>query len=144
MPSDKFWSANETFVFTPSKNYTIADYKQFFDDINFPTGYEYRKNTEHLTTNMIAPEVETHCLYGVGIKTPERFVFKKQKDFPDTQPAVIYGDGDGTVNLISMLGYRKWIGQSKPLYFKEIPGAEHVQILKSQAVIDYILKLFLN
>ncbi len=145
MPTDQFWGPEEVILSTPNRNYTVNDYEDLFNDVGFPTGYQYRKNTEKLTYDLVPPHVETHCLYGVGLKTPESFYYKKQKDFPDAQPSVIYGDGDGTVNLRSMLAYRRWVGkQQHPIYFKEIPGAEHVQTLKNQAVIDYILKLFLN
>jgi lysophospholipase-3 len=144
MPSSKFWPANEQIVSTPNRNYTVNDYKQLFDDLNFTIGYEYRLNTENLTSDMRAPGVETHCLYGVGVKTPERFFFKRQSDFPDKQPSVVYGDGDGTVNLISMLGFRQWRNDSSnKIYFKEIPGAEHLEILGNKKVLNYISELFL-
>ena len=72
-------------------------------------------------------------------------MWKNEKDFPDTQPAVVYGDGDGTVNLRSLQGYQRWIGkQSQPITYQEFPGAEHVATLKFQPVIDAILKLFYN
>lgn len=143
MPSDKFWDANETIISTPERNYTVKDYEAFFNDINFTTGYEYRKNTEKLVYNLDPPHVEVHALYGVGLKTPESFYYKKQKDFPDTQPAVVFGDGDGTVNLRSLLGYRGWIGKQKqPIFRKEVPGSEHVATLKNPAVVEYILNLF--
>ena len=143
MPTDRFWSSREILVSTPLRNYTVNDYEDFFNDIGFPTGLQYRKDTSHLVYDLKAPHVETHCIYGVGLKTAESFVYKKQKDFPDAQPAVVYGDGDGTVNLRSLLGYKLWIGQqTKPIHVKEVPGAEHVQTLKNQAVVDYILQLF--
>jgi lysophospholipase-3 len=143
MPSDKFWSADEVLVSTPKRNYTVNDYKQFFDDVGFPLGYEYRLNTQNLTYDLIPPHVEIHCLYGIGMKTPDSFLYIKQNDFPDVQPNVVYGDGDGTVNLRSLMGYRRWIGrQSKPIFYKEFAGVEHVATLRYQPVVDYILELF--
>lgn len=41
--------------------------------------------------------VQVHCIYGSGLSTPEQFNWAKGY-FPDYQPAVVYGDGDGTVN----------------------------------------------
>lgn len=99
MPYDTFWDENEVIVSRPSRNYTVNDYEDFFKDINYTTGYELRKNTENLIYKLTPPNVELHCLYGVKMKTPEVLVYAKEKDFPDTQPSVIYGDGDGTVNL---------------------------------------------
>lgn len=82
---------------------------------------------------------------GVKVQTPTTFVWKNEKDFPDVQPSVVYGDGDGTVNLRSLLGFKKWIGeQLQPISFQEFPGSDHVATLRNQAVIDAILKLFFS
>jgi len=68
--------------------------------------------------------------------------FKKQKKFPDTQPTVRYGDGDGTVNLRSLHGFKRWIGKQKqPIYNKELQGLDHIAILKSPVIAEYILEL---
>ena len=145
MPSDKFWSPDEVIVSRPSRNYTVKDYLQFFTDINYLTGYELHQNTKDLIYDFQAPNIELHCLYGVKYKTPERFVFLKEKDFPDTQPSVVYGDGDGTVNLKSLRGYERWMGKQKqPIKFQEFEGVEHLVTLKHPPIIDYILNLFYN
>jgi lysophospholipase III len=145
MPSDQFWDENEVLVSRPSRNYTVKDYEQFFRDINYETGYELRENTRNLIYNLEPPNVELHCLYGVNMKTPATFVFNKEKDFPDVQPSVVYGDGDGTVNLRSLQGWKRWVGkQPYPISYKEFSGVEHVATLRYQPVIDYIMQLFLN
>jgi lysophospholipase-3 len=55
---------------------------------------------------------------------------------------VQYGDGDGTVNLRSLHGYQRWIGKQKQaIYNKEIKGTDHIAILKSPVVVEYILEL---
>lgn len=142
MPTDKFWAGDEVLVSTPTRNYTVNDYQDFFEDIGFPIGYEMRKATQNLVYNLDPPQVETHCLYGMGLKTPEAFSYAKPKDFPDAQPAVVFGDGDGTVNLRSLQGFRRWLGKQKqPIFFQEVPGAEHVATLKHPAVINYIIDL---
>lgn len=38
MPSDQFWNADEVLVVSPSRNYTVKDYKQLFKDIDYETG----------------------------------------------------------------------------------------------------------
>lgn len=145
MPSDRFWSKDEIIVSRPSRNYTVADYEQFFIDLNFTTGYEMRKDTEKLIYDLEPPRVELHCLYGVGLKTPEVFVYPKEKDFPDSQPSVIYGDGDGTVNVRSLRGHSFFKDkQDQPIYVKEFSGVEHVATLKYPPIIDYILNLMNN
>lgn len=143
MPSDSFWPSDEWIVSRPSRNYTVHDYKELFDDMGYPDGYELRQNTKDLIYELEPPNVEVHCLYGVDMKTPNRFIFEKEEDFPDSQPNVIYSDGDGTVNYRSLLGYRRWIGkQAQPISYKEFSGVEHLATLKYQPIIDYVLDLF--
>jgi len=142
MPSYNFWGPEEVLVSRPSKNYTVNDYEEFFNDIKYPDGYELYKKTTSLINDLNPPDVETHSLYGVDLKTPSGFIYKKESDWPDRQPSVLYGDGDGTVPKRSLLGYQKWLGkQSKPIYFKEFSGVEHVATLKHPGVIQYILDL---
>ncbi|CAF0721102.1 unnamed protein product [Brachionus calyciflorus] len=145
MPNDRFWTRDDILVTTPFRNYTVYDYEDFFNDIGYPLGNEMRKNTERLIYHFEPPNVESHFLYGTGLKTPESFTYLKPKDFPDSQPAVTYGDGDGTVNLKSLQGFKKWIGQTKyGIYNQEIPGAEHVATLKHPTTIEYIIQLMYN
>jgi lysophospholipase III len=142
MPTDKFWMSDEVIVSRPSKNYTVKDYEQFFKDINYTVGYELRKNTENLIYNLDPPNVELHCLYGTKMKTPEKFIYLKESDWPDNQPSVVYGDGDGTVNIRSLQGWRRWVDkQPQSISYREFEGVEHVATLKYQPVIDYILNL---
>lgn len=142
MPSDRFWKSDEVLVSTPDRNYTVTDYEQFFKDLDHIDGYEMRQNTKDLIVELNPPDVEIHTLYGVGLKTPASFNWDKQKNFPDTHPSVEYGDGDGTVNLRSLHGFKRWIGkQEKPIYNKEFKGVDHIAILKSPDMIEYILEL---
>lgn len=144
MPSDTFWSDNEILVSQPKQNYTVKDYKKFFQDISYTDGYEMRLDVEKLTYDLFAPEIEVHALYGVGVKTTESFVYTGNQ-FPDSQPNVIYGDGDGTVNIRSLLGYKRWYNdQNEKIFFKEFKGVDHLAILKNQDAIDYILNLIIN
>ena len=50
LPYDTFWNSSEILVYSPSRNYTVKDYHQLFDDIGFPDGYHMRKDTEILTS----------------------------------------------------------------------------------------------
>lgn len=142
MPSSKFWGADEILVQTPNRNYTVNDYEQFFNDINYKTGHELRENTKDLIYDLNPPDVEVHALYGIDVKTPAGFIWKNQKSFPDSQPTVVYGDGDGTVNLRSLYGFKHWIGKQKqPIFNKEFSGSDHLGILKNPDMIAYILNL---
>ena len=141
MPSEAFWSDDEILVSQPKQNYTVKDYKKFFEDINFTDGYEMRLDTQQLTFNLDPPQVEFHALYSSGVKTPDSFIYSASQ-WPDLQPSVVYGDGDGTVNLRSLFGFKRWFGkQDEKIFVKELKGIDHLAILKNQEAIDYIINL---
>lgn len=140
MPYDTFWDKSEVLVYGPTANYTVHDYKQLFDDIDYPDGYLMRQDTEPFTRNLEPPGVEVHCLHGVGVKTPAAFFFSESKWY-DSQPDVITGDGDGTVNLRSLTGCLRWANkQSEKIYYKQFDGptAEHLEMLKNVQIMEYI------
>lgn len=140
MPDIHFWKPSEVLVVTPEKNYTVADYKQFFTDMNFTDGYSMRMDTENLVRDLIPPEVPVHCIHGSGVATPEAFVFGKGQ-FPDTYPSQVDGDGDGTVNIRSLLGCLRWVGKQKyPVAHVALNGSssEHMSILSNTDARQYI------
>ncbi|XP_035678867.1 phospholipase A2 group XV-like [Branchiostoma floridae] len=138
MPSPLLWDTNEPLVFTPDRNYTIGDYAALFDDLEYEQGWLMRKDVEGLIGDLTPPGVTVHCLHGNKVKTPHQFSYTA-KEFPDLQPTVIYGDGDGTVNLNSARGCLRWRDQQKqPVFYKTFEGAEHMKILANQTVIEYI------
>ncbi|XP_064640579.1 phospholipase A2 group XV-like [Lineus longissimus] len=141
MPSERFWKKDEVIVYTPYRNYTVYDYKQFFADIKFPVGYLMRQDTEKLIDDLRPPGVEHHCLHGSKVHTPGAFRYTKGM-FPDTQPYTINEDGDGTVNMRSLLACLLWKGKQKqPTYHKVIEGTEHLAILDNLEVLDYLHKV---
>lgn len=122
---------------TPTANYTVLDYKRFYSDIGFEDGWLMRQDTEPLVANLTAPGVAIHCLYGSGVPTSEAFQYTDK--FPDVEPTVVFGDGDGTVNLRSAIQCRRWVGtQKQPVTLKELPGNEHVNMLLNISTVAYI------
>lgn len=96
-----------------------------------------RLDTEPLVTDLTPPGVVVHCLYGSGIPTSEAFQYSDK--FPDVEPTVVYGDGDGTVNLQSAMQCGRWVGKQKqPVMLKELPGNEHVNMLLNITTVAYI------
>lgn len=140
MPYDTFWDSDEILVSHPGRNYTVKDYKQFFEDLNFTTGYEMRKDTENLVKDLRPPGVEVHCIHGKHVPTPASFVYGK--GFPNVKPTTINGPGDGTVNLPSLLGCLQWSKQQKqPVYHYTLSGADHLKILKNPTLINLISQI---
>lgn len=76
LPSDKLWATDEILVSTPTKNYSISNFYDYFQDIKFPDGYEMYKDTySYASTGLNPPGVEVHCIYGVNVTdTIEKYV----------------------------------------------------------------------
>ncbi|RZC35361.1 uncharacterized protein BDFB_006944 [Asbolus verrucosus] len=138
LPSRLFWKPDEVLVQTESKNFTLNDLQAFFKAINYPNGWEMRKDTESYQLNFKPPGVEVHCLYGISVATVERLYYKPGT-WLDGYPVLINGDGDGTVNRRSLEGCLHWSRlQKQKVYYKQLPNVDHMQILRDQATLDYI------
>ena len=138
MPSLHFWDKDEVVVVSPIRNYTVYQYKELFDDIKFPTGYEYWLNNKDLLDPTIPPGIESHHLYGTQMPTPGVLLYNN-RTFPDLQPVALPDNGDGTVNIRSLLGFKKWEGRrDEDIHTLELPGVEHLAILKHPMVINYV------
>jgi len=73
LPSKYYWDPHEVLVEVEQvANMTVNDYKEFFEELDYPEGYEMRTDTEHLLRDITSPGVEVHCLYGSGVSTVER------------------------------------------------------------------------
>src|SRR3569832_756775 len=84
-----------------------------------------------------------HCVYGIGLPTPEKFLYTK-KGFPDSQPTELKVDGDGTVSVRASKVCERWRhDQSQPVYMKSIENYEHLDMLQSNDLIDYVQKVAL-
>ncbi|XP_001374267.2 phospholipase A2 group XV isoform X1 [Monodelphis domestica] len=136
LPYNYTWSPEKVFVRTPKANYTLRDYEKFYKDIGFEDGWLMRQDTEHLVYQMTPPGVRLHCLYGTGVQTPDSFYYE---NFPDRDPKIFYGDGDGTVNLESSLYCQKWVNQQKQeVTLLELTGNEHIQMLSNETALSYL------
>ncbi|XP_002739024.1 lysosomal phospholipase A and acyltransferase-like [Saccoglossus kowalevskii] len=140
-PNDKFWDSKQVVVETPTRNYTLGDHKQLFKDLGIPYAYDMWLDTKDLIGSLTAPGVPVFCLHGSEVPTGEKFIYDDSHIFPDDQPIILTGDGDGTVNMKSLKACLLWKDQQKhPVLEKGFPGNEHVHMLQNNTVIDYIIK----
>lgn len=138
LPSNEIFPSNKVLVKNHEKSYTVDNYKQFFDDIHYPVGYDMWLDVRNLTSPHRAPGVEVHCLHGSRVTTIEQLDYEAG-EFPDAKPRIVYGDGDGTVNLVSLQACRSWATlQRQPLYYKNFTSIDHMTILTDYHVLDYI------
>lgn len=138
MPSEDFWPKDQILMTHRDKQYTVSKYKEFFDDIQYPTGYEMWLDVRNLTSPHRAPGVEVHCLHGYKVGTPEKLDYTVG-NFPDARPKITYGDGDGTVNLMSLQACQSWSKKQKePFFYRNFTSVDHMTILSDRRVMDYI------
>nr|XP_010960814.2 phospholipase A2 group XV isoform X1 [Camelus bactrianus] len=139
LPYNSTWSSEKVFVRTPTANYTLQDYHRFFQDISFEDGWLMRQDTEGLVEAMVPPGVRLHCLYGTGVPTPDSFYYES---FPDRDPKICFGDGDGTVNLQSALQCQAWHSrQEHEVSFQALPGSEHIAMLANATTLAYLKRV---
>lgn len=150
LPSPLFWKQNETLVFTPTRNFTMAELPDFFDAISWPTGWEMRKDVEKYVMDHSAPGVELHCLHGYGVHTIDALYYTKNS-FPDGYPGFVMGDGDGTVNKRSLEGCLYWspkfrnsrkMNSGYPVYHQVFPNLDHMDSLRHGQIVEYLRQLF--
>jgi len=72
------------------------------------------------------------------IPTVENLIYKSN-DIANEVPKLVYGDGDGTVNLRSLQSCNHWKPFQKPgITSMEFPNSEHIKILADERVIKEI------
>ncbi|KAK6183616.1 hypothetical protein SNE40_011058 [Patella caerulea] len=146
MPSDRFWTSDEVLVVTPFKNYTVNDYKEFFNDLDLDFAYQMRIDTGHLIRDLKPPGVDVYCVHGQDIPTPHMLVFDTDSHrWPDDPPRYVYGDGDETVGVRSLTGCLRWVGQQKQEVNHQVfPKLKHLEILSSEYLKDYLKSILFN
>lgn len=140
MPNPNLFSREKTLVITPNDNYSAYDIARFLNDIGFPQGvYPYKTRVLPLMDELVAPGIPVTCVVGSGVRTPET-LFYGESGF-DEQPEIVYGDGDGTVNMVSLLGLESlWSGlKNQTLKVIKIRGVSHTDILKNEVALVQIL-----
>ncbi|KAL5847200.1 hypothetical protein ACOSQ3_010724 [Xanthoceras sorbifolium] len=102
LPSTKIFGTEKPLVITTNASYSAQDIPEFLNDIGFPQGVRpYTSRIFPLVEELAAPEVPVTCIIGSGVRTPET-IFYGKAGF-DERPDIVYGDGDGTVNMVSLL-----------------------------------------
>lgn len=138
LPSKLFWKETEVLVQSDLKNYTLNNLQEYFADIGVPNAWEFRKDNEKYQLDFTAPGVEVHCLYGSKVNTVEKLYYKPGTTIQG-YPQLIFGDGDGTVNMRSLGACAHWqSGQKQKIYHQGFPGVDHTNILRNPDVLAYI------
>ncbi|XP_040569905.1 lysosomal phospholipase A and acyltransferase [Lepeophtheirus salmonis] len=137
MPSSDYWHPNETLVSTGKINLTVSDFKEFYYAFNELDSYEMWKDVRDINKGLKAPQVDTYCLHGTKVDTTSKLIYPPGT-WPMGDPVLRTGDGDGTVNLRSLMACNKWSKeQNKPLHHHVFPRIDHLTILRDPGVVNY-------
>ena len=137
LPHPSIWE-DTILVRTPTRRYTANDYEELFEDIGLFDGFDMFQGIEDINENFPAPNVPTHCFYGVGVRTPETFDYSVS--FPwgaERHPLVRTGDGDGLVNIRSSEVCLQWANRHHSFESKTF-AADHFGIVQDEAVMSEI------
>ncbi|EYU32390.1 hypothetical protein ABFS82_03G032200 [Erythranthe guttata] len=140
MPSPRVFNESKPLVVMANgTHYTSSDIGRFLGDIGFPEGvgpYE----TRVLPLGLRAPQVPVTCVVGTGVKTPEKLIYGGS-GFGEQPVEIVYGDGDGTVNMVSLLAVEtEWGGcKNQSLEVIKIDGVSHTEILKDENALGKIV-----
>ncbi|XP_077275869.1 lysosomal phospholipase A and acyltransferase isoform X1 [Temnothorax americanus] len=138
LPSKLFWKDTEILIQSDQKNYTLNNLQEYFIDIDVSNAWEFRKDNEKYQLDFTAPGVEVHCLYGSKVNTVEKLYYKPGTSV-NGYPELIFGDGDGTVNIRSLEACTRWQkSQKQKIYNQGFPGVDHTEILRNPDILAYV------
>jgi len=128
-----------------STNYSAADMPALLGDLGLSQAAAVHAHLEQLALNaddLPAPPVRTLCITSKGVKTAQTYVYSDAMSpgFDKTPDSVEYGDGDGTVNLVS-LRYGQdggWPTDGVPRSFMTVDGVAHFDMVKDSSVLAAI------
>lgn len=141
LPSSEVFPADQVLVRDTVSNFTVNDYGKLFDRLRYPDGYQIYLDVKDVVNRREAPGVEVHCFHGYNIETTEQLVYNSSKlgKAFNSDPTLVYGDGDGTNNLVSLRGCLQWrSGQVEPVYYRNFSSVNHNGLLTDENVFEYI------
>ncbi|CAI9115884.1 OLC1v1016897C1 [Oldenlandia corymbosa var. corymbosa] len=143
LPSPTVFPSGKLLVITKNASYSGANIAQFLKDLGVENRvYPYKSRILPMLRNFDLPsKVKVTCMIGCGVKTPETLIYG-EAGF-DEKPEIVYGDGDGTVNMISLraLEMERKGNKNSHEYVKliKMAGVSHGGILKDRASLRKIL-----
>uniref|UniRef100_A0A0D9XI19 AB hydrolase-1 domain-containing protein n=1 Tax=Leersia perrieri TaxID=77586 RepID=A0A0D9XI19_9ORYZ len=151
---DVFWALPSPKVFgemplvvTRCRNYSAYDIPEFLAAVGFSDDdiELYRMRALPIALGFRAPRVPMTAIYGAGVPTPEQLVYPVD-DF-SKEPEVVYGDGDGAVNLASVLALDTVVGNDPEQgFFKavKIVNATHRGIIVDEFALKRVISEILE
>lgn len=139
LPNDNVFDSERVIVETKTKKYSISNYEELFNDIDYRVGFEMWTDVKNITWQLEAPGVEVYCIHGNGSETISKLIYNENK-FPDDNPDRIeYGNGDGTVNIESLSACNRWRYQQKqPVHYLPKNNFDHMKVLYDEQILKHV------
>ncbi|KAJ1298143.1 hypothetical protein BS78_01G431000 [Paspalum vaginatum] len=114
---------------TGTATYSARNVSAFLEAIGFAEAVlPYVTRVLPMWEALPAPMVPVTSVIGIGVRTPETYVFGA--DGLEGEPAVLYGDGDGDINLVSLVAVEEWSQvEGQDLNVLRLPGVHHTGYL---------------
>uniref|UniRef100_A0A0E0JTJ4 Lecithin-cholesterol acyltransferase n=1 Tax=Oryza punctata TaxID=4537 RepID=A0A0E0JTJ4_ORYPU len=134
-------------VITRDKNYSADDMPEFLSAAGFSDDEValYRTRALPVTLDLRAPLVPMTSINGVGVPTIDKLVFW-DGNF-SAKPQVVNGDGDGQINLDTVLALERLIGDDPDQgYFKSIliPNTTHKGVISDELALKRVVSEILG
>lgn len=125
---------------TPGKNYSAVELPLFLSDVGFPEAVpRYKSRILPLVARLDPPGVPVTCVSGMGVLTPGGLVFG---DGFGRASDVVFGDGDGLVNMESLLAaaaaWSELVEQRVKVV--KVANATHASILRDEVTWGEIME----
>jgi len=143
--------AGDALIQTLFRNYSSNDYKDLFTGLGYPNAYNMWSDSYPLTSNLKHPGVDVFIMNGIGFKTMEAINYRKAIDVNDekntkrrTRRKIIYGNGDGKVNLKSARRCLEWQTDKFSKYYKFHYTeflANHDNLIKETHPVSHFLNI---
>lgn len=125
---------------TPEQKYRVSDIEQLLKHLNLTNQLRwYKETTELIRPLEPLPDLQVDCIHSLNVPTPETLLFRNQSDFPNGNYELIKGEGDGTVNLESLMVCNDW-ARMLPHKVKHtvIRNTNHVGVLSHKTTLTHI------
>jgi lysophospholipase-3 len=145
LPSPSVFGAAQPLVTTRSRAYTAGDMAGFLGDIGMGDAvgpYESRV-LPLFRRELPSPRVPVACVVGVGVDTPEMLAYPG--DGFDAAPRMVMGDGDGLVNLASLVAVDPaWRRPASQFSMVKVRGVSHTGLLVDDRALAVIIAAILR
>ncbi|CAN6234575.1 unnamed protein product [Urochloa humidicola] len=146
LPSPKVYG-DTPLVITRDKNYSADNMAEYLAAVGFSEKQVvlYRTRALPVTLNIRAPLVPMTSINGIGVPTIDRLVFW-DGNFT-AKPELVNGDGDGQINLQTVLALERFIGDDPDqAYFKSIliPNTTHKGMISDEFALNRVVSEILG